>query len=220
MRIPVLDHGYVELIEVSGGDVAEHIPAMRARRVDEPRDWATDRKLTKYMYENGHTSPFEFLDLTWRVKCPIFVARQWVRHRTANMNELSQRYEDLTETVEFYNPAEWRGQGKTNRQVGDEPLPAGEQFAANIDYHDALEVVVQAYTSMIEYYGVAREQARMILPLSTYTEFVWKNDLHNTLHFLRLRADEHAQWEIRQYAEAMLVMMQEALPNLMEVVWP
>lgn len=210
MRRNVLDHGYIELVDMMGDD---HTPAMSARRAEEPRDWSLDGKLTKYMHEHDHSSPFEFVELTWRVKCPIFVARQWLRQRTANVNELSLRYEESD--LQFYVPELWRKQSKSNRQGSGEA--AANPWASRV-YIDTLYSCVQTYEALIEE-GVAREQARMILPVSVYTEFLWKNDLKNTLDFLRLRTDEHAQWEIRQYADAMVGILEERLPRLMEIVW-
>lgn len=212
----VLDHGFVELIDTMGDEQE----VARAARISygnhESRTLEQDMKLSKYLWENQHTSPFEMIELKWRVKCPIFVARQWLRHRTANVNEMSLRYTELDE-VEYYLPDVWRAQDTKNKQ-GSEGL-ALSQTESIVDYLYAVEAAISSYYSLIKD-GVAREQARMVLPVSTYTEFVWKNDLHNTLHFLKLRADSHAQWEIQQYAEAMLQILRDTYPNLMEVVWP
>lgn len=210
----VLDYGSVEIIDALGDD---YTPAMRARRVEEPRDWTLDGRLTRYMAQHDHTSPFEFVEVVWKVKCPIFVARQWLRHRTANVNEFSMRY-DMPEEVEYYHPETWRSQSSTNRQGSGEPLGGGEVWFSDDAYDEGMEAAIAAYYELLER-GVAREQARIVLPVSVYTEFVWKNDLHNTLHFLKLRTSEDAQWEIRQYANAMVELLKERFPLLMEAVW-
>lgn len=225
MRINVLDHGFVELIDVMGDDAE---PA-RAARISygntNERSWAQDAKLIKYLWDNQHTTPFEMIELKWRAKMPIFVARQWVRHRTANINEFSMRYADperLSEAgqIDYYTPELWRTRDEGNKQ-GSVAWNADHLLKQDIDteYKTAMELSISSYKWLQEH-GVANELARMVLPVSTFTEWIWKNDLHNTLHFLKLRTDEHAQWEMRQYANAMLSIMKERLPNLMSIVWP
>lgn len=227
IKVNVLDHGFVELIDIMGDD-AEPARAARisygnsgAREWGTPDKRGTDSNLISYLWENHHTTPFEMIELKWRAKMPIFVARQWVRHRTANINEFSMRYADPSKIAEeqgkidYYYPEVWRRSDIANKQ--------GSVVDTNISddevYSDAVETAISAY-KLLQERGIANEMARMVLPVSVYTEWIWKNDLHNTLHFLKLRTDEHAQWEMRQYANAMLSIMQERLPNLMSIVWP
>lgn len=214
MRIDVLDHGFVELIDHMGDEQEVARAARISYGNSEERSLEKDMKLTKYLWDNRHTSPFEMIELKWRVKCPIFVARQWLRHRTANVNEMSMRYTPLDD-VEFYSPNEWRAQDTKNKQSSAGVVKYSDQISEV--YVAYMEGLVELYHDMLAD-GVAREQARMVLPVSVYTEFIWKNDLHNTLHFLNLRADSHAQWEIQQYAQAMIEIIKEIYPNIMEVV--
>lgn len=218
-KLEVLDHGFVELLDIMG----DEREVARAARIsydnfEEDRTLQQDMKLVKYLWDNQHTSPFEMIETKWRVKLPIFVARQWIRHRTANVNEMSMRYTDMADKLEFYVPDGWRQPDKKNRQGSEERLTGDPEYEAFWIYSDVLEVAELAYKNLQEL-GVANEMARMVLPVSAYTEFVWKNDLHNTLRFLKLRADSHASWEIQQYANAMVEILKEHLPNLMEVVW-
>lgn len=221
-RVNVLDHGFVELIDLMGDDRSVARAARISYGRQEPnRTLDDDMKLTRYLYEHQHTSPFEMVELQFRAKMPIFVARQWVRHRTANINEMSMRYTDMTDKIEFYTPKEWRGLDPTNKQGSRELKDAHPNRidAVNDAYAAMLNQAERSYHRLKEL-GVANEMARMVLPVSVYTEWVWKNDLHNVLHFLRLRTDEHAQWEMREYALAMVMLLRNALPRLMEVVWP
>lgn len=222
MRIPVLDHGFVELLDVMGDDAE----VARAARISygntEERSWEQDAKLTNYLHMNHHTSPFEMVELKFRMKMPIFVARQIIRHRTANVNEFSMRYADPErlaegEGIDYYCPTEWRVQDPNNKQGS--VFSNSDHIYTTQEYRDHTEAAIAMYKVM-QGRGIANEMARMILPVSVYTEWVWKNDLHNTLHFLTLRTDEHAQWETRQYAFAMLSLIKQRLPRLMEVVWP
>lgn len=221
-RREVLDHGFVELIDIMGDDAE---PARAARisygNINE-RNWDQDAKLIKYLWDNQHTTPFEMIELKWRMKMPIFVARQIVRHRTANINEFSMRYADPTrlseqDKIEYYTPEIFLGQDGVNKQSSSQPLD--DQIEALIQYTRGCDTAISAYKDLITL-GVSREIARGTLPVATYTEWIWKNDCWNTLHFLKLRTDEHAQYETRMYANAMLSIMQERLPNLMSVVWP
>lgn len=219
-QIKVLDHGFVQLIDVMGEDATVAMDARTSRgHQGEPRPWEADAKLTKFMLDNGHTTPFEMIETKWLCKMPIFVARQWVRHRTASITEFSMRYADAGDLsageVQYYTPEIWRTQDPVNKQ-GSRPFTT----AGIADgYTDAVDNSVKAYRRLIER-GVANEMARMVLPVSVYTEWVWKIDLHNLLHFLKLRTDSHAQWEMQQYANAMLAQLCEEFPRLMEVVWP
>jgi len=197
---------------------------VEAARIGRPSetDW---RRTLRYMMRNRHTSPFEFVTFVFHVRLPIFVARQWMRHRAGTFNEWSARYMELP--YSFWSPTQWRGQAATNRQSSEGEVkytPLGFVEAIPPDYDLDPEVVhtaMKAETAAFQEYkrrieeGIAREQARSCLPLSTNTEFYWKVDLHNLLHFLDLRTDSHAQQEIRDYAVAIEEMLDTAVPETM-----
>lgn len=209
----VLDHGHVKLLDMMGDDMTP-VRAARVSYDDELKGIEQDSKLLKYLLTNRHTSPFEQVVLTWEMKMPIFVARQIVRHRTASLNEVSQRYTEL-DHPEFYIPEEFRKQDKINRQSSKTAMIQDGDYMReqmSIGYANAYNL----YSAML-HANVAREQARIVLPLATYTKWIWTNDLHNTLHFLSLRMDDHAQWETRQYANAMFEIMKEKLPIIMGI---
>lgn len=209
----VLDHGHVKLLDMMGDDMTP-VRAARVSYDQELKGIKQDTKLLKYLIKNGHTSPLEQVVLTWEMKMPIFVARQIVRHRTASLNEVSQRYTEL-DPPEFYIPSNFRGQDNNNLQ-GSTNYGVTNQSVSDIILQEHFKYATQGYQRLLNM-GVAREQARIILPLSTYTKWIWTNDLHNTLHFLKLRMDEHTQWETRQYAIAMYDIMKEKLPIIMTV---
>ena len=220
--LPVLDRGFVRVIDYMGDDGA----IVQAARVSYGRGTkkvSDDRGLINYLMRMRHTSPFEMCELKLHVKLPIFVARQWIRHRTANVNEYSARYSVLAD--EFYVPAPEHvaSQAGSNRQGRDrvlDPLQATavrETVRANAEraYADYLALLNQDEAGAAlepEREGLARELARIVLPLNTYTEWYWKTDLHNLLHFIALRADPHAQYEIRAYAEALLDVVRRWTP--------
>ena len=214
----VLDLGYIRLIDKMGDD-AEVARAARVSygKYDDIREWDKDAKLTKYLKDHGHTSPFEMIELKWQVKCPIFVARQWMRHRTFNFNEISYRYTEAKD--ECYNPESWRGTDVINKQSStDGVIYGGNVYAASRAYEKLCTAAFGTYRELLTL-GVAREQARMVLPLSTYTEFIAKNDLHNTLKFLTLRDANGSQYEIRVYAQAMKEQIKECLPKLSQILF-
>src|SRR5690242_8561118 len=212
--LPVLDHGFVRVIDYMGDDAA----IVQAARVSYGRGTkrvSEDAGLIRYLMRHWHSTPFEMCEIKYHVKLPIFVARQWIRHRTANVNEYSARYSILDR--EFYLPApeQLAAQSLANRQ-GRGNVLAGEEAARVLDLlrEDATRCY-DHYTEMLNEdadgsardpsrQGLARELARMNLTLNTYTQWYWKIDLYNLFHFLSLRADAHAQYEIRAYAEAML----------------
>ncbi len=199
-KIDPLEDGIssVELIRVSGSDV-DIVNAARVsfgKFVTEITD--KDKNLIKYLIEHDHTSPFEHNQLSFRIKTPLFVARQWMRHRMNSYNEISYRY--VKAPLEFYIPKYWRFQDKVNRQASFGTFENDEIMQK---YKKSLEEAVQAYNSLLES-GVCREQARGLLPVCTYTEFIFTCNLHSLMHFLRLRLDPGAQLEIRVYAKAML----------------
>lgn len=214
----VLDHGLVELLDIMGDD---REPA-RAARVSYSdgieRTIEQDMKLTRYLLNHGHMSPFEMVEVKFRIKAPIFVARQLVRHRTANWNEFSMRYADPSklsedEEIEFYTPVEWRGQSVLNKQSSSGLMDAQELQANRYEY--AMSIAVRQYRDWVQYGGMSREQARLLLPVATYTEWVWKCDLRNTWNLLTQRDHEGAQWETREYAKAMIELLRGRLPRLM-----
>jgi thymidylate synthase (FAD) len=195
-RIKVLDKGYVELIDYMGNDQSI-VDAARVSYDGSTKGQEADKKLLFYLWENHHTTPFEQVQLRFKIKAPIFVARQWMRHRTWSFNEISRRY--TSENVEFYIPNEFREQDETNKQ-GSNGLLAGKSFLRNA-YQSSCEDALSVYNYLIEF-GVAREQARGVLPMAMYTTFIGSVNLHNLLKFVTLRMHPHAQWEIRQYARA------------------
>ena len=211
--IPVLDKGFVRLVDYMGGD-QRIVQAARVSYGEGTKSFRQDKGLINYLIRNDHTSPFEQVILTFHCKMPIFVARQWVRHRTARLNEISGRYSIMKD--EFYVPDadQMRGQSDDNKQArSDEVLENGEEMLQQM-VEDQRQVYGH-YLGMIEC-GLAREVARANLPLSLYTEWYWQCDLHNLFHFLRLRLDSHAQYEIRVYAEAMARCCQAVAPMAWE----
>lgn len=193
-RLPVHDHGYVALIDKMGDDEA----VVDAARISyDRRGRSEDRALIRYLLRHRHTSPFEMVELKFEVKMPIFVARQWVRHRTASMNEMSARYTELPE--EMFVPREFSVQATNNKQGRGDTLPEDIQDLLRQKMTLANEVAYSDYQWLLEA-GVARETAREVLNLNIYTKFIWKMDLHNLMHFLNLRLDPHAQQEIQDYA--------------------
>jgi thymidylate synthase (FAD) len=211
---PVLDHGFVRLVDYMGDDGA----ICQAARVSYGRGTKSvqnDEGLIRYLMRHWHSTPFEMCEAKFHVKLPVFVARQWIRHRTANVNEYSARYSILDR--EFYIPAraDLAAQSTVNNQGRGAPL-AEDEAARVLDWlkEDASRAYdhYEAMISQEGQQGLARELARMNLPANIYTQWYWKCDLHNLLHFLRLRADAHAQYEIRVYAEAMCKIVADWVP--------
>jgi thymidylate synthase (FAD) len=198
-KFPVLDDGFVTLVDCMGDDQSL-VQAARVSYGEGTRKVSDDRGLIRYLLRHRHTTPFEMAEVKLLVRVPMDCWRQWIRHRTANVNEYSTRYSLAIEATQTTSPQEWRTQAASNRQGSGEPLAAevGEQLtAAEREFQTAAR---KLYEDRINR-GVAREQARKDLPLCTYTEAYWKIDLHNLLHFLALRMDSHAQYEIRMYAK-------------------
>ena len=206
----VLDHGFVSLVDYMGSDddianAARVSYTSATKRTD-------NEKLIRYMYKHGHTSPFEMVEFKFHCKMPIFVARQWIRHRTANVNEQSGRYSVLDQ--EFYTPEKehYCPQSMTNKQGRSDESVSDEAYNMFIETSCASRAgVSEAYNRLLDA-GVSRELARIDLPLSLYTQWYWKIDLHNLLHFLKLRCDPHAQYEIVQYANVMAGMIERMVP--------
>ncbi len=212
--LPVLDHGFVRVIDYMGDDSAV-VQAARVSYGTGTRKVREDTGLIRYLLRHRHTTPFEMCEIKFHVKLPIFVARQWIRHRTANVNEYSARYSILDN--EFYLPApeHLAAQSTANRQGRGKVLEGAEAARVLDVLRDDAERAHAHYVEMLNEdddgegiddsrTGLARELARMNLSLGFYTQWYWKTDLHNLLHFLSLRADNHAQYEIRAYADVML----------------
>jgi thymidylate synthase (FAD) len=220
-------HGFIALIDamprlVPEGQTADFaiVQAARVSYGQGTKKVNEDRGLIRYLLRHRHTTPFEMLEFKFHIAMPIFVARQWIRHRTANVNEYSGRYSIMPD--QFYRPTveEVRKQSAANRQGGDERFAASEaedlrtaaDFIRYLEESEALYAKYQALTDK----GVSREMARIGLPVSVYTQWYWKCDLHNILRFLSLRMDSHAQAEIRWYAQAMFAILEPIVPITME----
>src|ERR1700677_4801137 len=217
--LEVLDHGFVRVVDYMGDDAAI-VQAARVSYGRGTRRVSEDAGLIRYLMRHRHSTPFEMCEIKYHVKLPIFVARQWIRHRTANVNEYSARYSILDR--EFYIPApeQLAAQSVSNRQ-GRGDILDGEEAAQVLDLLRAdAEQCYAHYAFMLNEgenadparRGLARELARMNLTLNTYTQWYWKTNLHNLFHFLSLRADSHAQYEIRVYADEMLRMTEAWVP--------
>lgn len=207
----VLDKGFVRLVDYLGGD-ERIVQAARVSYGAGTKTFRQDRGLIHYLLKNDHTSPFEQVVLTFHAKMPIFVARQWIRHRTARINEISGRYSVMKD--EFYLPGEKDVvfQSADNKQGrSDEPVPARLRSKVRKMFRDGQKKLYSQYRSLLDD-NIARELARINLPLSLYTEWYWQIDLHNLFHFLRQRLDPHAQKEIRVYAEVMAGIVSAVCP--------
>ena len=220
--LPVLDHGFVRVIDYMGDDSAI-VQSARVSYGKGTKKTRGDAGLINYLMRHRHTTPFEMCEIKYHIKLPIFVARQWIRHRTANVNEYSARYSILDR--EYYIPApdQLGTQSRSNRQGRGAVLEGDEAAEVLRMLRDDAERCFADYEHMLNEdekgeviengrQGLARELARMNLTLNTYTQWYWKIDLHNLLHFLSLRADPHAQYEIRVYAEVMLETLKRWVP--------
>ena len=210
--VPCLDHGFVRLVEAMGDD-ASIVQAARVSYGKGTKSVRADRALIFYLMQHQHTTPFEMVEFKFHCKMPIFVARQWIRHRTANVNEMSGRYSVMEDTFWVPSLEDLRKQSATNRQGSVEGEIISEPEAKEIQktFVEDQKRIYEEYQHYLEV-GVAREVARANLPLSIYTEWYWKIDLHNLLHFLQLRLDAHAQKEIRVYAEAIGYFVKQKCP--------
>ena len=210
---PVLDHGFVRVVDYMGDDSAI-VQAARVSYGAGTRHVSNDAGLIRYLMRHWHSTPFEMCEVKLHVKLPLFVARQWIRHRTANVNEYSARYSILDR--EFYIPApeNLAAQSTTNAQGRGAVLDGAEAARAlEILKTDAARAY-ESYEALLGgEQGLARELARMTLPANIYTQWYWKTDLHNLFHFLRLRADAHAQFEIRAYAETIGALVRDWVPE-------
>lgn len=211
---PLLDHGHVRVIDYMGDDAAI-VQAARVSYGAGTKQVHEDRGLIRYLLRNAHTTPFEMCMLKLHVRVPMDCWRQWIRHRTASVNEYSTRYSEAISDQQTTLPGEWRLQAAQNKQGSEGFLDIGTGSQLSADEQRFHQVARELYQGRIAH-GVAREQARKDLPLATYTEAYWAIDLHNLLHFLQLRMDAHAQYEIRQYAT---LIGEEIVARWVPFVW-
>jgi thymidylate synthase (FAD) len=220
--LEVLDHGFVRVIDYMGDDAAI-VQAARVSYGRGTRRVSEDAGLIRYLMRHRHSTPFEMCEIKYHVKLPIFVARQWIRHRTANVNEYSARYSILDREFYIPEPEHLAAQSTANRQGRGDVLQGDEAAEVLAILRDDASRTYDNYAAMLNEddtgkpvdpsrQGLARELARMNLTLNTYTQWYWKIDLYNLFHFLSLRADAHAQYEIRVYADAMLRMVDAWVP--------
>ena len=206
-KIDVLDRGFVRLVDFMGSDQSV-VTAARVSYGSGSKGEEKDRKLITYMLTHDHMTPFEHAVFQFHVACPIFVMRQWIRHRIASTNEVSARYTEVKD--EFYVPAQWRAPDAKNKQ--------GSVDAPELDGQRCTQVLREAYRNSYTAYqellkaGAAREMARMVLPAALYTQFYWTLNARALMHFINLRADAHAQWEIQRYAEALAAIFRAKMP--------
>lgn len=239
-EVQILDHGWVRLRNLSGPTRRTHVPidpsspdgcgferdfdaddvdpAQAARKsfdqMDSDRTAEQDHKLADYLMRNWHTTPFEMIETWWEMKLPIFCARQFVRHRTVSIDEVSGRYVQLP--ADWYVPEIVGGRAKTAKQGQEDNLPPGVQTEFRVDLDESCRRDYDRYLKHLAF-GVAPEHARLFLHLNHYTQWLWKQDLHNLMHFLSLRAHSHAQIEAQVYATAMVGLLREHLPRTMEL---
>lgn len=213
-KFSVLDDGFVCLVDVMGDD-SSIVQAARVSYGEGTKKVSDDRTLIRYLLRHRHTTPFEMAEIKFLVRVPMDCWRQWVRHRTANINEYSTRYSLAIDAAQTTDPGEWRTQAESNRQGSGDSLPTELGQRLTQEETELQAKIRDVYQGRISS-GVAREQARKDLPLATYTEAYWKIDLHNLLHFLALRMDSHAQLEIRQYATT---LGEKIVAPLFPIVW-
>lgn len=206
-KIDLLDKGFIRLVDFMGGD-NRVVGSARVSFGAVSKGEEQDKRLIKYLLEHAHHTPFEHCYFQFHVCCPIYVARQWMRHRWGSFNEVSARYTEVKD--EFYIPLELRGQDTKNKQ-GSVPTSSLDQAALRKIYEDSVEASYAAYHKLIEA-GVAREMARGVLPVCQYTQFYWSVNARSLLNFLQLRTDKHAQLEIRVYADAIAEFFKEKMP--------
>ena len=208
--IKCLDKGFVRLVDSMGGDDAI-VQAARVSYGQGTSKISQDRGLIRYLMRHRHTTPFEMVEFKFHCKMPIFVARQWVRHRTANINEYSLRYSEARDEFYLPDPEHIQFQSALNKQgrSGEVPLDLKQKV---LDYFKEISERSFIMYQELNEAGVARELARSLLPINIYTEWYWKNDLHNLLHFIGLRSDSHAQYEIRVYSDAMSESVKAVAP--------
>lgn len=213
MQINVLDHGFVRLVDTMPRENLDNsiVQAARVSYGEGTKTSRGDTGLIRYLMRHWHTTPFEMVEFKFHIKMPIYIARQHLRHRTASVNEMSARYSIVPK--EYYKPDTLRRQSKVNHQGSEGEIDVDAQLSEAGSQH--LENSFDIYEKLLEE-GVCREQARGNLPQSTYTEFYWKINLHNLMHYLHLRMDSHAQKEIQEYARAMYTLVQPLAPISMK----
>lgn len=208
---PVLDHGFVRLVDYLGSD-QRIVQSARVSYGGGTKTYRQDKGLINYLLRNDHTSPFEQVVFTFHLKMPIFVARQWVRHRTGRMNEISGRYSVMKDECYIPDASKIALQSEDNKQGRkNEAVDAGTALKVQELMRKDHERVFGTYNELLDM-GIAREISRIDLPLGLYTEFYWQMDLHNLFHFLKLRLDGHAQYEIREYAKVILELVRAVCP--------
>ena len=212
--IRCLDKGFVRLVDSMGGDDAI-VQAARVSYGKGTSKVSQDRGLIRYLMRHRHTTPFEMVEFKFHCKMPIFVARQWVRHRTANINEYSLRYSEARDEFYYPDPAQIQYQSALNKQGRSGKVPKKLTNKVLQYFKEISEKSFDMYQELNEA-GLARELIRAILPVNLYTEWYWKNDLHNLLHFIGLRSDSHAQYEIRVFSDAMAESVKKAAPHAWE----
>ena len=208
--IKCLDKGFVRLVDSMGGDDAI-VQAARVSYGKGTNKVSQDRGLIRYLMRHRHTTPFEMVEFKFHCKMPIFVARQWVRHRTANINEYSLRYSEARDEFYYPDPEHIQFQSVLNKQGRRGEVPAELKQKVQDYFKEISEKSFAMYSELNEA-GVSRELARAVLPVNLYTEWYWKNDLHNLLHFIGLRSDSHAQYEIRVFSDAMAESVKVVAP--------
>jgi thymidylate synthase (FAD) len=213
-KFPVLDDGFVALVDCMGDD-GSVVQAARVSYGEGTRKVSDDRQLIRYLLRHAHTTPFEMAEVKFVVRVPMDCWRQWIRHRTASVNEYSTRYSLAIDSMQSTHDDEWRSQAANNRQGSAGLLPRSAGHDLTQSEQELQSLARRVYEERLAA-GIAREQARKDLPLSTYTEAYWKIDLHTLLHFLALRMDSHAQLEIRRYAET---IGQQIVQPLFPLVW-
>jgi thymidylate synthase (FAD) len=211
---PVLDDGFVRVVDYMGDD-GSIVQAARVSYGKGTKKISEDRGLIRYLLRHRHTTPFEMCEIKFHVRVPMDCWRQWIRHRTANVNEYSTRYSIAIDQAQATDPSEWRQQAASNRQGSDGYADAELGGHLSQRERELQDLAREVYNERLDK-GIAREQARKDLPLSTYTEAYWKVDLHNLLHFLALRMDEHAQEEIRAYAN---LIGEKVVAHWVPLVW-
>lgn len=207
MEIKVLDKGFVRLVDFMGGDNGV-VAAARVSYGTGLKGEEKDKKLIAYLLRHQHMTPFEHSVFKFHVSCPIFVMRQWIRHRAGSFNEASARYREVKD--EFYLPEKWRAPDPKNKQASQETPQIDQEKCARL-LQESNEKAYAAYQELIKA-GAARELARMVLPVSLYTQFYWTVSARNLMHFIDLRADAPAQWEIQRYAEALSEIFAQKMP--------
>ncbi len=215
-KIDVYD-GFVEVIDTFGNEL-DIVNAARVSFAGESVEWSKkDENLLRYLWTNDHTSPFRMVTMKFRVKAPIFVLRQWMKHVIGcNWNEVSGRYVEFVDDTSVYRPSSWRGQHPTSKQASLGILDEEISLECDSRLEESYRTSFKNYRWMLSQ-GVARELARIQLPVGLYSEVIWKADLQAVLHFLKLRLDEHAQEEIREYAQSIKELVSQAFPHVIEL---